>query len=240
MYLSRYNIEAIAERVITAYRKLPDLSGQVVRKVVPELLVSRLLGLAVEFHTLSPDGTILGLTACDEVEVTVFDNHNRPEYRHMDGKTLFIDNSLISEDAPVGRYHFTLVHEACHQIYKMLFSQRYTNEAAKRQIHYCTSYKHICDWEEWRTNTLTSAVLMPADMVRSNMAAFGLGNHLRMLNKVFAPGEYNRFCEMVQYMGVSKQALSIRLKQLGLLEKDYLQDPYALVDVYPDEHEQQW
>lgn len=240
MYLSRYNIEAIAGRVITAYRKLPDLSGQVVNKVVPELLVSRLLGLAVEFHTLSPDGTILGLTACDEVEVTVFNNQNRPEYCYMDGKTLFIDNSLISEDAPVGRYHFTLVHEACHQIYKMLFPQRYMNEAAKRQIHYCTSYKRICDWEEWRTNTLTSAVLMPADMVRSNMAAFGLGNHLRMLNKVFAPDEYDRFCEMAQYMGVSKQALSIRLKQLGLLEKDYLQDPYALVDVYPEEHEQQW
>ena len=38
-------------------------------------------------------------------------------------------------------------------------------------------------------------------------------------------------------MGVSRQALAIRLKQLGLLERYELQDPYALVNVVPDEGE---
>lgn len=38
-------------------------------------------------------------------------------------------------------------------------------------------------------------------------------------------------------MGVSRQALAIRLKQLGLLEQDYLKDPYALVNVVPEDGE---
>lgn len=55
-----------------------------------------------------------------------------------------------------------------------------------------------------------------------------------MLNKVFAHTEYRKFEQMADYMGVSKQALAIRLKRLSLLNFDYLEDPYALVDIYPD------
>lgn len=54
---------------------------------------------------------------------------------------------------------------------------------------------------------------------------------------MFAPREYACFCEMAAHMGVSRQALAIRLKQLGLLEQDYLKDPYALVNVVPEDGE---
>jgi len=36
---------------------------------------------------------------------------------------------------------------------------------------------------------------------------------------------------MARFLGVSKQALAIRLKRLGLMKKDYLQNPYTLADV---------
>ena len=36
---------------------------------------------------------------------------------------------------------------------------------------------------------------------------------------------------MAEFLGVSKQAMAIRLKRLGLLKKEYLQNPYALADV---------
>lgn len=79
---------------------------------------------------------------------------------------------------------------------------------------------------------------MPYEMIRSNMTDFRLGNRIHRLNKVFAPNEYSRFCEMASYMGVSKQALSIRLQQLGLLEENHLENPYKLVDIYPDAEDQ--
>ena len=238
-YLSRVDIEGIAQRVVGAYRKLPAARKEPDGVVRPMLLIHDLLGLSVEYHTLSLNGSVLGLTACGEVWVMVYDNPAHPEYCHLDGKTLLVDKYLAEEGANQGRYHFTLAHEACHQIYKMLFPKAYMDSIAERRIRYCTAYRVAGrgDWEEWRTDALTSAVLMPPDMVRDNMLRFGLGDKLRLLNRVFAPEEYAHFCEMAGYMGVSKQALAIRLKQLGLLGRDNLQDSYALVNVFPDDGE---
>lgn len=208
--------------------------------IQPDLLVCGMLGLSVDHHTLSRNGKILGLTSCGMVDVRIFDNPEIQEYYHLDGKTVLIDSRLQAENTNKGRYNFTLTHEGCHQIYRMLFPKEYMPGISRRKVHYCTtsSSSRVGDWEEWRTNTLASAILMPMDMVLNNMATFGLGNGLKMLNRVFAPTEYKKFEQMADYMGVSKQALAIRLKHLALLDFDYLQDPYALVDVYPDGEDQ--
>lgn len=236
-YLTVQKIDAIAQRVVTAYKKLPALCGQSPNIIQPELLVCGLLGLSIEYHTLSYNGTILGLTACGEVGVPIYDNPNKPEYFYLDGNTVLIEKSLTKETANVGRRNFMLTHEGCHQIYRMLFPKEYMGTIARRQVHYChaASPGRRCDWEEWRTNRLASAVLMPEDMVRENMADFGLGSQMRMVNRVFAREDYERFEAMADHMGVSKKALSIRMKQLGLLRSDYLEDPYALVDIFPQE-----
>lgn len=228
-HLSRNDIEAIARRIIRAYNRLPGIE-KTERRIHPKMLVTDLLGLSIEHYSLSVEGRILGLTACGEIEVPVFDDPENPQYVHLDGKTVLIDKNLISEGANVGRYHFTLIHEACHQIFKMLFPRDYLPEIACRCVHYCSPFhnKGADYWEEWRTNALTSAVLMPEEMVRLNMVSFGLGHRLRMLNWVFVAEEYQRFSDMAEYMGVSKRALAIRLKQLELLEGDHLQDPYVL------------
>ena len=42
---------------------------------------------------------------------------------------------------------------------------------------------------------------------------------------------------MASILGVSKTALSIRMNQLGLIGRNDLFNPYALVDVFPDEGE---
>ena len=236
-HLSRKNIEVIANRIIAAYKRLPSLQGQNADMVQPELLVHDLLGLATEYHMLSKNGGILGLTACGEVDVRIYDDPRHPSYFHLDGRTLLIDRDLIKEGANKGRYHFTLTHEACHQIFKMLFPREYTVPVRLRQIHYCIDPPARGEdyWEEWRTNALTSAVLMPENMVRSNMLSFGLGEKMPLLNRVYATENYNRFSDMADHMGVSKQALAIRLKGLGLLDRDDLQDPYALTDIHPDD-----
>lgn len=207
--------------------------------IQPELLAHDLLGLTTEYHSLSKNGDILGLTACGEVNVQIYDDPDHPEFFRLDGKTLLIDRNLVKEGANKGRYHFTLAHEACHQIFKMLFPREYAAPIRLRQIHYCTTtlIGNEDYWEEWRTNALTSAVLMPEEMVRGNMTAFGFGEKLRMLNRVYAAEEYSRFSDMADHMGVSKQALAIRMKGLGLLEREFLQDPHALANVCPDEKE---
>ena len=133
MYLSIYDIEAIANRVITAYKKLPALCGQQIKRIQPELLICDLLGLSMDYHILSPNGSILGLTACGTTTVPIFDKPDCSEYCHLDGKTILIDKRLLSDQANVGRRHFTQIHEACHQIYKMLFPEQYMSNVALRQ-----------------------------------------------------------------------------------------------------------
>ena len=118
MYLSRYDIESIADRVITAYKKLPVLRGQRVNRVHPDFLIHDLLGLSMDYHVLSPTGDILGLTACDVAIVPIFDNSDHSDYYCLDGRTVLIDRSLLSDHASIGRRHFTQVHEASHQIFK--------------------------------------------------------------------------------------------------------------------------
>ena len=238
-HLSRKAIEAIAQRIIFAYKKLPALQGQQVDFVQPELLARDLLGLTVEHHTLSRDGRILGLTSCGEVDVLVFDDPKHPNYLHLDGKTLLIDQGLAKEGANRGRRHFTITHETCHQIFKMLYPKEYAVPARWNRVHCCSSVpaENGEYWEEWRTNALASAVLMPEEMVRNNMAAFGLGEKVEMLNSVFAQDQYIRFSDMANHMGVSKQALAIRLNGLGFLGREFLQDPYAFVNVCPDDKE---
>ena len=237
--LTRADIEWIAGRIVTAYLKLPAVQKELEGVIQPGILIRELLCLSVEYRTLSWNGSILGLTSCAEVLVTVYDDSGHPEYFPLDGKTLLIDSGLAAEGANEGRIQFTLIHEACHQIYRMLFPWAYRDSIAERRVYFCTPHrsKGRRDWEEWRADTLTSAILMPPAMIRDNMAAFGLGEKLARLNRVFAPREYACFCEMAAHMGVSRQALAIRLKQLGLLEQDYLKDPYALVNVFPNDGE---
>lgn len=199
--LSRRSIEAIANRIVTAYKKLPILQGQQPDMVQPELLAHDLLGLTTEYHSLSRNGSILGLTACGEVDVRIYDDPRHPEYFHLDGRTLLIDQELVKEGANKGRFHFTLAHETCHQVFKMLFPGEYATPMRLRKIHYCTEVPMEGGdyWEEWRTNALASAVLMPEDMVRSNMLAFGLNERIPMLNRVYAAEDYGRFSDMANH-----------------------------------------
>lgn len=64
---------------------------------------------------------------------------------------------------------------------------------------------------------------------------FELDGGIEILNKIYRPKEYERFCKVAEFLGASKQAMAIRLKRLGLLKKEYLQNPHALVDVYKED-----
>ena len=54
------------------------------------------------------------------------------------------------------------------------------------------------------------------------MFFFGLGEKLKVLSKKYSEYKYGRFCEMAEFLQVSKTALAYRLEQFGLLERNYL------------------
>ena len=56
-HLSRFDIEAIADKYVQAYMALPDVRNTQIYRI--ELLLEKVLGLNVEYQHLSYDGSIL-------------------------------------------------------------------------------------------------------------------------------------------------------------------------------------
>lgn len=234
--LSRNDLEALASRVVRAYMKLPELQGQAIYCIDPELLCTSLLHLKVDYRRLSKRGNILGLTAFEPVNIGLPDG----DYI-LDGKTVLIESSLNDEGSCVGRKNFTIVHEGSHQILKMFFPNDYgskPHEARTAKVHFCKAEAphrgRITDWEEWQTNTLTSAVFLPKELIEKAMWLVGLKGRIERLNSVFFREDFEKFLEMSKILGCSMQALSIRMKQFGLIGEDYLGEPYRLLNVEVD------
>lgn len=239
-YLSRIDLENIGARVIQAYTRLPEVYGQPLDRVDIDYLLHALLGLRIDYGHLSLTGSTLGLTSFCEIGVQVFPHNpscSDEFYYMLDGKTILIEQELMAECANIGRRNYTAAHEGCHHILKMLFPHDYGAQASRRTVHYYCRRWDKFDWEEWQVETLAGIILMPKVCVDRCMARFGLGTKIQLLNRVFARTDYQRFDEMAQYMGVSKTALSIRLSQLGKIERNDFLDPYALVRIEMDEED---
>lgn len=236
--LSRRDLETIGNRVIRAYMKLPEVSGEPVYRIVPEILAENLLGLKINYQHLSDDGTILGMTSYEKIGVELPGTDEPSEVYILDGKTILIERDLIEDVENTGRRNFTITHEVSHQVLKMLYPMDYGTRPHESPIHYCkANFRRkgpITDWEEWQSNALSSVILLPKTLVEQAMSLFGIQGKIRILNRLFAREDFARFVGMTELLGCSKTALAIRMKQLGYLGEDYLDDPYRLLDVEVD------
>ena len=118
----------------------------------------------------------------------------------------------------------------------MLFPNDY-GRSFKRIHFYLSSQPPSCktiDWIEWQANGIASAILMPKEIIKQAMFLFSFGEKINIINKVYATKEYEQFSAMANFLGVSKTALSIRLSQLGLIERNYFNNPYDLTNAYYD------
>lgn len=235
-YLSRNDIEAIAVRIFDDYKRLPRHAGVPIARIDPMILATELYGLHIDHFHLSKDGYTLGMTSFNEFGVKVYDDSGQPCLYFLDGSTILVEKDLKDDPSQYGRYNFTLLHETAHQILSRLFPN--SPRAIQNRIVYYRGVSQqypIQDWNEWQADNLASALLLPVEIVLGALYRFDLEHGIEILNKIYRPKEYVRFCEMAEFLGASKQALAIRLKRLGLLKKEYLKDPHAMVDVVKEE-----
>ena len=198
-------------------------------RIDPNILLESLLGLTIEYCHIAPQNQILGLTSFEEVGVEIYDEN--VDLFFFDGKTVLIESNLLAENQ-TGRRNFTIIHEGCHHILKMLFPNDYRNNMNARRV-FCyratSSYRTV---EEQQVDQLASAVLMPRKLIKQAMFLAGLKEEIKMLNPVWRRQEYEKFCWMCQLLGVSKQALCIRMTQLGLIGESHLRHPNEIIDIY--------
>ena len=139
-YLSRNDLETIGGRVIAAYKRLPAISGQALERVDIDHLCQELLGLRIDYARLSLNGEKIGLTSSCDIGVEVFPedpSSTEEQYYMLDGKTILIESDLMKEGANIGRRNYTVSHESCHHILKMLFPHDYGAQASGRSVHCC-------------------------------------------------------------------------------------------------------
>lgn len=235
---SQFEIEQISRRVYKAYKKTAGYEAMPIR-VIPEQLAD-ILGLNFDYRHLSRDRLTLGATSFEDgYGIEVFDSPLE-EYYELDGKTMLIEEDLLADEENPGRCNFTKTHEVCHHILHLLYPYEFGSDtAARRVLHYRQDSRvsPAVAQQERLVDRVTSAVLMPEELIKSNMPMYGLPEKIDVLNRLIGNYDYKSFCLMAEGMGVSKQALSIRLKTLGLLRKEYLKNPYEMLNIYMEVNE---
>ena len=163
LWLSRKDIEHISRRLLRDYlKKVP----QKVDHIDPADFAEKMCGLQFTFADISEAHDAIGLTATSGVIITIPQRDGTRLDYELDGKTAFIDQSLVAENQ-IGRLNFTMMHEAAHQLFWMLYPEEYevqTPRCVFRMADEHTQYP-VLNWEEWQTNVLTSYLLLPKELV---------------------------------------------------------------------------
>jgi hypothetical protein len=219
-FLSRKDIERIAEPIIQQYKQTFVPEHHLCYCVDPVQLAA-MLRYQIEYVHITKDGSILGQTSSNSIWTTVYDTNMNEFFFLLDGQTILIEKRLTTSPQHIGRKNFTIAHELAHQIINRLFPNAYEQQS-RTFCDYRRSHKPVTDWYEWQADALAAALLLPPDAVRDGMFVCGLGEKMRLLSRKYSETNYHRFCDMANYLQVSRTALAYRMEQLGLLERNML------------------
>ena len=220
---SREQLEQIAEGVIHQYKAALVPEKHLCYNVDPTELAS-LLGYTVDYQYLTKDGSVLGKTATVKMWITVYDSDKTEILYELDDRTILIEKRLLFSPRNVGRKNFTIAHELAHQIINRTLPEQYGVECRVFcDYRRCVKpRKKVVDWHEWQADALAAALLLPLDAITDAMFIFGLGEKRKVLSRKYSQNNYERFCNMAEYLQVSRTALAYRMEQFGLLERNLL------------------
>ncbi|MDR0861319.1 MAG: ImmA/IrrE family metallo-endopeptidase [Oscillospiraceae bacterium] len=224
MILSRDDIDSRADAI------LRDFGGKSPLDVFS--LASDYLGLELRSLWLSDEGSILGITTYTEVDVRI-SSWGYGQIAHFTASTLAIDSRLYNaarrEYKERGRLRFTIAHECAHQI--LFRMEPDARQSSLRRLddrpYSARELKSRDDWSEWQANALAAALLMPSAAVRK-IQRLPLTRYGRRINR---PDDLALYRLMSEF-GVSRAAMLIRLRELGLLEERPAAEYYDPTEIW--------
>lgn len=201
-------LETIARSIISQY----DPALLTLPSLIPvENIMEKVYGLSLEYQYIRNNGRILGETVFVDAMIPIYEFRDSEGYTLIPVKagTVIIDASLLHKRSN-GRLRFTCAHELAHWIVdKNYFTQlgetaAMTSKTAatiSRTINRSSESDAIV---ERQANRLASRILMPKCTLK---AAFHNVRDTASDVSAYLAGLY----------GVSKQAMNIRLNEIGLL-----------------------
>ncbi len=218
-YISYDELEELGETIVRAYvgktRRYNSLCVDI------EGLVTDYLGLTVVYETIAED---------DPNKIAFLSNGKRPLWVMRDGKkvqvvfpknTAVLDKVLLNENES-SRRRFTLGHEGAHSIIAKQNPMQdvacFHNEFDPERQYTLEEQRELLSFSEAQADRLSSVFLMPRFILQKVMKKYGCEQGLPIYGwNVFAPEDKIKLRKMADCMGVSYQALVIRLKTLGWL-----------------------
>jgi Zn-dependent peptidase ImmA (M78 family) len=196
-------LDAIARKVVSQYN--PSLLNTPA-PIPVECIMEEVYGLTIEYQYIRKNGRVLGETVFENAMVPIYVRENNEGYKLVPVKagTVIIDASLIHKRGD-GRYRYTLAHELAHWVIdKDYFTQLGEKTAAmtKKAVRSSETDKAV----ERQADRLACRILMPKGTLKT---AFYRAY----------PGGGNIASILANQFGVSRQAMEIRLDEMGLLPK---------------------
>ena len=197
-------LETIARMIISQYD--PSLVYKPAPTPVEEIM-EQVYGLILDYQYIRNNGRILGETIFDDAKIPIYDKRNKIGYKLIPVKagTVLIDMSLLNSNSD-GRYRFTLAHELSHWVIdKRYFMQLGETAAMTGKVDTSSKVGAIL---ERQADKLASRILMPkCTLKKAFYQAYGKSPDVLVVAGL--SDKYN----------VSRQAMGIRLKELGLLSR---------------------
>lgn len=218
-YISYDELEELGETIVRAYinktRRYNALCVDI------EGLVTDYLGLTVVYETIVED---------DLNKIAFLSNGKRPLRVVRDGKrvevifpknTVVLDKVLLNEKES-SRRRFTLGHEGAHSIIAKQNPMQdvgcFHNTFDPERQYTLEERRELLSFSEAQADRLSSVFLMPRFILEKVMKKYKCENGIPVYGwNVFAPEDKITLRKMADCMGVSHQALVIRLKTLNLL-----------------------
>lgn len=210
-YRQDETLESIARNIIAQYD--PNLL-QKPCAIPVEDIIEQVYNLSLEYQYIRNNGRILGETIFEDTTVAIYEQKDGEGYKLIPVKagTIIIDASLLHKRS-IGRFRFTCAHELAHWVIdRHYFAQlgqtavAMTSETAKDMAKKSFKSSDVSDMIERQANRMASRLLMPKCTLK--MAFYRAKTDAKILDKVsYLAGLYS----------VSKQAMRIRLEELGLV-----------------------
>jgi len=221
MILSRAQLEDIGAAVINDF--CGSIDGQF-SAIDIDRLASDYLKLHVSFTRLSEDGSLCGITAYADTEFRLDCGGYVKTIPLMQNQVL-LDSSFIEPSQChklCGKRRFTLSHECAHHI---LFQLETDEEKAACRRLYSARHAYSLrdlktkeDWNEWQANVLGAAILMPPQLIDFLMFRMACSRRLVCYGNYFNYQDLMSLNNICRFLGVSKTALVIRLRELDFIE----------------------
>lgn len=215
--LSQAFIEELADSLLKDYYGSEQFP---LKRIDIDDFATRYMKMKVRYENFDCQGkTILGVTAYENTTVQL-DENNPSSVIPIDSDTILL-NQILSSPEMFGRRNFTLGHECGHQAIFLLQPIHVNLSCRVAGMKYSLrELRTENDWNEWQANIFAAALLMPKYLIEyffyitkheGKVVTYPCGRFLH--------SERNFIKAIASFLGVSQQAIIIRLKQLGFTEQ---------------------